>query len=53
MASRGSPNGVLAAPGVTPCQRCGSQMRLINSPRSRLLLFWCPDCDSFAERREQ
>ncbi len=33
------------------CQRCGVLMRLINAARSRLLLYWCPTCQSFVEVR--
>lgn len=31
------------------CQHCGAQMKLINSAQARLLLYWCPNCQRFAE----
>jgi hypothetical protein len=34
---------------MTLCQRCGIVMRLLNTARSWLLLYWCPSCQRFAE----
>jgi len=31
------------------CSHCGAPMKLINSARARLLLYWCPTCQRFAE----
>lgn len=33
------------------CGHCGIPMRLINNSRARILLFWCPSCQRFAEMR--
>jgi hypothetical protein len=33
------------------CLRCGVVMRLINTSRSRLMLYWCPTCRRFVEVR--
>ena len=33
------------------CQRCGILMRLINNNHARLLLYWCPICQTFREVR--
>jgi hypothetical protein len=32
------------------CTHCGIPMKLVNSVRSLLLLYWCPTCQRFAEQ---
>jgi len=36
---------------MTLCQRCGVVMRLLNTTRARLMLYWCPICQHFVEVR--
>jgi len=50
MVQPASPSGKPVATGPVACPRCGIPMRLINNARARLLLYWCPSCQCFAER---
>jgi hypothetical protein len=34
------------------CTHCGVPMKLVNNLRARLLLYWCPACQRFAEQHK-
>jgi hypothetical protein len=49
VAVRSGDEGHRVGEATMTCSHCGAPMKLINSARARLLLYWCPTCQRFAE----